>query len=498
MVDVVSYAKKNGFIWGPEPEIYGGVAGFYTYGPLGKLLKNNVENALRKVFTKNGFWEVECPILAPEIVWKASGHLDKFSDPVILCKKCKAETRVDKLLEEALEIIPGDRTKENFLKLIKKHNLKCPQCKSDFEDKILDHELMLKTKIELDKPMCVRPETATMTYLPFRNYYDFFRKKMPMKVFQIGKAFRNEISPRQNVMRGREFTQAEAQIFLSKDNKDKFEDFNRVKNMKLPLWSHQLQSKKEKFKLITLSQALKNKWLKNEAYASCLAVAYEFYLSLCIPPERIRFRQHMPDELAHYADDAWDLEVNLNTYGWYEMVGMHDRKDYDLNQHAKFANENFKVEGSVPHVLEIAFGSDRPTFALIDIFATEDKVNEEVRTLLKIPAKMAPIQVAVFPLVSKDGLPEIANEVFETLNKAGFRVTYDESGSIGKRYRRMDQIGTPLTVTVDYDSKKYRTLTLRERDSTKQIIIKIKDISKIIKDIISGEIAFAKAGKLIK
>jgi len=481
MIDVLGFVKKNGFIWGPEPEIYGGVAGFHTYGPMGKLLKNNVESSIRSVFSENGFWEIEAPIVMPEIVWKASGHLDGFVDPMLSCRKCKANFRADKLIEEKHDVVADSFTKKQLLDFIKDKKIKCPNCKSDFEQKIIDYNLMMKTILELDKVAYNRPETATTTYLPFRNYYDFFRKKLPIQVFQIGKAFRNEISPRQNVVRGREFTQAEAQIFIFEKDKNNFEEFEEIKNDKLPIWDYKAQAK-GKWSKISLNDAIKKKYVKNKAYAWCIWVVYEFYKRIGIPEDKMRLRQHSPEELAHYAEDAWDLEVNLNTYGWVEMVGVHDRKAYDLEQHEKFSGTKLKVEGEYPHVLEIAFGSDRPTFALIDLFLKEEKVDKETRVVLKLPKKMAPVKVAVFPLVNKDNLPERAEKIYDEVKKCFTSAVLDGSGSIGKRYRRMDEVGTPYCITVDHDTLKNNTVTVRDRDSMKQERVKIKELVKYLYD----------------
>ena len=480
MPDVVAFAKKNGFIWGPEPEIYGGVAGFYSYGPTGKLLKDNVEAEIRKVFRYAGFWEMEAPIVMPKAVWEASGHLRNFVDPLIRCKNCKSRFRADKIIEEKHDVVAGAWPKEKLIDFIKDKGIRCPNCKGDFLPKIEDYNLMMKTTLELDKEAYNRPETATPTYLSFNNYYAFFRKKLPIKVFQIGKAFRNEISPRQNVIRGREFTQAEAQVFILPEDKKKFNDYKFIKKMTLPFWTADLQHEKKAPGRATVETAMKKKWLSTEAYAWCLATAYKFLVDVGIPEDRIRVRQHTKDEMAHYAADAWDLEVKTNTYGWIELCGVHDRRDFDLKQHAKHSKSKLQVGGQTPHILEIAFGSDRPTFALIDIFLTEDKVKGELRTVLKLPPKMAPVQVAIFPLVSKDGLPEKSKQIYRELSKELIAV-HDSAGSIGKRYRRQDERGTPYCVTVDYDTLKDKTVTIRERDSMKQRRVPIKEIVKSLK-----------------
>src|SRR3989344_6065249 len=247
--EFISFIIEKGFIWGPEPEIYGGMSGFYTYGPLGKLLKNKVENSVRNVFKSNDIWEIEGPTIMPDIVWKASGHLDTFKDPIIECSKCKAKFRADNLLEECG--IEGPLSDQQILNLINKEKFRCPNCNGKFKYEIKDESLMMKTKVG-GEDASLRPETATVTYLPYKRNYLFFRKKIPFGVFQIGKAYRNEISTRQHVIRGREFTQAEAQIFIDPKEKDNWPEYNKIKNLKLPLLDYKTQKKKKSRSPITL------------------------------------------------------------------------------------------------------------------------------------------------------------------------------------------------------------------------------------------------------
>jgi glycyl-tRNA synthetase len=497
--ELTSFLQNKSFIWGPEPEIYGGMAGFYTYAPLGKLLKNNVENAIRKTFIKNNFWEVECPCVMQEEVWIASGHAGGFTDPVIKCSKCKSNFRVDKLIEELIEDANlGGKSDEDLLEIISKNNIKCPSCSSSFVMEILKHSLMMKTTIGLDKVAYNRPETATTTYLPFLRYLNFFRDKLPFGVFQIGKAFRNEISPRQSVLRGREFTQAEGQLFIFEDQKNSFEPFDLVKENKLPLWTSQMQNDKENAKMIALSQAIDNKLLKNKAYAWALNLGFELFKNMGIPKERIRFRQHHPDEKAFYADDAWDIEVHLNTFGWTEVCGIHDRTTYDLTQHSKHSGKNLiatREDGrkETPHVIEIAFGTDRPTFALLDIFYEKKEIGDG-KSVLHLPAKISPVQVAIFPLIKKDPLLPLAKEIFDEI-KDDFVSRIDITGSIGKRYVREDESGTPYCVTVDFDGvegkdKENRTVTIRNRDTEEQARVKIIELKKTIKNLVNQTIKF--------
>ncbi len=487
--EFLSFIHEAGLIWGPSPEIYGGMAGFYTYGPLGKLLKNKVENSVRRVFNENGFKELEGPTVLPDIVWKASGHLDTFKDRIIRCSKCKAVFRADKLIEESYDVAADSFSNEKILSFIEEKNIKCPSCKGSFEKSIEMQSLMMKTKVA-GQDASLRPETATVTYLPFIRLYNYFRKKLPFGVFQIGKAYRNEISPRQHVLRGREFTQAEGQIFIDPLEKNNWEKYEEIKNEKLPLWDYKSQESGEKWKDITVEDALKKGLVKSQAYIWCLWLAYKHFISFGISKERIRLRQHHPDEKAFYADDAWDIEVLLNNYGWVEMCGVHDRTDYDLKQHSKFSRVKLEAvrengERFTPHVLEIAFGTDRPTYALIDIFY-EKKDVEEGKSMFKIPYHMAPIEVAVFPLLKKPELLAIAAEIKKTLEKE-FIVEYDVSGSIGRRYLRAAVAGIPYAITIDFESVEKNDVTLRDRDTEKQIRVKISELRDTLRELLTPE-----------
>jgi glycyl-tRNA synthetase len=488
-IDLAKYLSEKDFIYGPEPELYSPIAGFYSYGLLGKTMKNNLENEIRKIFTKNNFFEVEYPIVSPQAIWKASGHADNFNDPVILCSKCKNSFRADKLIEEKIEILADSFEDEKLLKTIKDNKITCPSCDGRFNLEIKRHSLMMKTTIGSDIIAYNRPETATTTYLPFKHYVSFFRGKLPFTVFQIGKAFRNEISPRQHLLRQREFTQAEAQIFISKEQKQNFSQFEEVENETLPLWTETLQKNEKEPALVSLKEAIEKKLLKNKAYAWSINLAYKMFLTFGIPKEKIRLRQHWQNEKAFYADDAWDLEVNLNSFGWTECCGIHDRTTYDLTQHAKFSKQELFVrtesgEKVVPDVIEIAFGVDRPFFSLLDLafFKREDAK----RTVLSLPKNITPLQIGLLPLLKKDGLPEKALEIKKELEEK-YRTYYDLSGSIGKRYSRLDAIGVPYCITIDHQTLEDDTITIRERDTLKQIRIKKKELLSKLEKFFDGQ-----------
>lgn len=364
---------------------------------------------------------------------------------------------------------------DELLQLINEYGIKSPVTKEDFVQEITSHNLMMKTTIGTDRIAFMRPETATTTYLPFMRYMNFFRDKLPNGVFQIGKAYRNEISPRQFMLRMREFTQAEAQLFIFEHQKNDFAKFDVVKNTELPLWPAGKQDGEYQPQPLTLQQALDHNYLQNQAYAWTLALAYEVFTNMGIPKVAMRLRQHTKDELAFYALDAWDLEINIPTFGWTEVCGIHDRKDYDLTQHAKYSGKELYAltpEGKkeVPHVLEIAFGVDRPVYALLD-FYYDDKDIGEGKTTLKLPARLAPIQVCVLPLTNK--LHEQASNLYEELQQH-FITWYDKSGSVGKRYLRADSIGVPYCVTFDFDSLEDNKVTIRNRDTEEQTRVEIE------------------------
>ncbi|MBT4376538.1 glycine--tRNA ligase [archaeon] len=485
--DFISFVQEAGLIWGPSPEIYGGLAGFYTYGPLGKLLKNKVENSVRKTFNLEGLREIEGPTILPNEVWKASGHLDTFQDRTIKCSKCEAVFRADKLIEENHDV-PADSFKDKeILNFIKDKKINCPTCKGKFENKIEKLNLMMQTKVA-GQEASLRPETATGTYLPFIRFYNYFRKKLPFGIFQIGKAYRNEISPRQSVLRGREFTQAEGQILVDPKEKNNWEPFRKIKDEKLPFWRELEQRKDYKSKPMTIAEALKKKLIKSQAYGWCIWLAYTQFKNFGIPENKIRLRQHHTDEKAFYADDAWDIELNLNNYGWTEVCGVHDRTDYDLTQHSKASGVALVAtrengEKFTPHVLEMAFGTDRPTYALIDLFY-EKKNEDQGKTTFKIPYHMAPIDVSVFPLMKKPELKRLAEKVKDELEK-DFVVDYDIAGSIGKRYLRSATSGIPFAITVDYDSLEDNTVTLRDRDTEEQKRVKIDELRDMLKELLA-------------
>ena len=481
---VMDLAKRRGFVWGPSPNIYhGGLAGFYDWGPLGKLLKNKVENVLRKGFMGFGFWEVECPSIMPKQVWEASGHLGGFTDPVARCLKCDSYFRIDELIQEKYPDIDAEgKSFEELEKIIQKKKIKCPSCGGEF-GAVESFNLMMKTTLGMDQEAYLRPETATTTYLLYPEYFRFFRTKIPFGVFQIGKAYRNEISPRQGVFRTREFTQAESQLFILKDQEKKYARLNDFKDEVLPLMKHNAKT----IRKVKLGEIVSKKYMKKEAYAFMVYVAYKLVLDMGFDPKKIRIRQHTPEKLAFYADDAWDLEINTDRYGWFELCGIHDRQDYDLKRHAKFSKTKMEISGEIPRILEIAFGLERTTYSLLE----NSLVGDKKRDWLDFTKGMAPVDVGIFPLMKKEGMDKIAREIFDELDKE-FVCVYDDSGSIGRRYRRMDEIGTSFCITIDHDSKKNKDVTVREISTMNQVRVKISELKSVMRDLLFEDLKFEK------
>jgi len=492
---------RRGFTW-PASEIYGGVAGFYDYGPVGTLLKNRIANKWREFFViEEGFFEIDAPTVMPEDVFAASGHLDKFSDPMTECKKCGEVFRADLILEEATDK-PADglETKEIEYRL-EKNNVKCPKCGGDLMP-VWDFNLMLRTDIGVGRNKVtgyLRPETAQGMFLPFKRLFDMARKKIPFGVAQIGRAYRNEISPRRGLIRMREFNQMEVEVFINNKKKNRFERFDRLASDKLYFLPITLQKKKGgKAKMLSVRTAVKKKYM-SQVMGYYLALSNRFLISLGITKNKIRYRQHLKTELAHYSSDAWDIEIWFPHFkDWTEVCQVSDRTDYDLSRHASASRQDMNVmdeeEKILPHVIEPSFGLDRVFLATLIYNLVQDKRDW---IWFNFPRDVSPMEVAVFPLVSKDKLPEKAKDVFEKLRDNRFYVFYDESGSIGRRYARQDEIGTPFCVTVDHQTLKDKTVTLRDRDTKKQVRLNIKELPETIRKLLNYEIDFKKAGKLV-
>jgi len=551
--ELLSLCKRRGFLW-PAYDIYGGVGGLYDYGPLGAALKSNIEDYWRKLYVLGeGFQEISCPIVAPEPVFKASGHLDAFSDMYVECVSCGETYRADHLAK-GLHDNPVTLNEQQLGKLLKENGVRCENCKGELTTP-KRFNLMFKTSIGAGKGKTayLRPETAQGMFVNFSQVYRHAREKLPVGAVQIGRAFRNEISPRQGLIRLREFNQMEAELFIHPDDKT-WPRFRKVRDEKLPFVPNTGEPK-----TMSIGEAVEKGIIANEALAYFVWLTYKFAVDIGLDPSRLRFRQHEKTEMAHYASDCWDLEADIG-YGWTELVGVADRGCYDVQAHidhsaadltfferfdaprmveqevvrvkfdalgplfkgrAKAVGEALgklppstvkgrkeavveiggekisvpsscfevclqkeKVSGRklVPHVIEPSYGVDRLLYSLLDHAYSK----KEDYVILRLKGLVAPVKVGVFPLMAKDGLDTIGLEIHEELSAAGFVTYYDDSGSIGRRYARMDEIGTPCCVTVDYDTKADGTVTVRDRDSAEQVRIKREKVPTAVGALLSG------------
>ncbi len=491
------FAKKKGFFW-PSSETYGGFTGFYDYGSNGTLLKRKFENTWRRYFLglNENFFEIEPSDVMHEKVFVASGHVEGFVDPVAKCSKCGTQHRADHILEDFLKESFEGITPEELKKLIKKHNIRCPNCKGE-----LGNVFVLNMMFPVDiggseKKGYLRPETAQGAYTNFARHFNLLRNKLPLGLAVVGKAYRNEISPRNLTTRMREFTQAELQIFFDPIQIDEHPAWSEVKNYKLML--HPVVKRDQK-PVETACESAVTEMKLPRFYVWHMAKVQKFYLEvLNVPKARFRFRELSEEERAFYNKIHWDIELDLPSLGGFKEVGgVHYRTDRDLLGHQKVSNKSqeifFNNKRFIPHVLELSFGVDRNVYAMIELFYEQDGD----RTVLQLPASVAPFQVAVFPLVNKDGLNKKAKEVFSVLKKS-LDAVFDESGSIGKMYYREDERGTLYCVTVDYDTLKNKDVTVRDRDSKNQVRVKIKDLPDVLGKLLRGELKFAKAGKFMK
>ncbi|MFA5966931.1 MAG: glycine--tRNA ligase [Patescibacteria group bacterium] len=425
MKDIVALCKRRGLIY-PSSEIYGGFANTWDYGPYGVLLKNNVKKIWWEdmVQKRSDIVGLDSAILMNPKVWEASGHLTEFTDPLVECKKCHARFKAEQELD------------------------KCSNCKSTELTPAKQFNLMFKTHIgpteTASNVTYLRPETAQGIFVNFKNVLDSTRVKLPFGIAQIGKSFRNEITPGNFTFRTLEFEQQEMQYFTYPQNANA--DFE--------------------------------KWRQ---------ARFDWFIGLGINKNKLRLENHPEDKLAHYAKAATDVEYEF-PFGWSELEGIHNRGDYDLSQHEKFSGQDLHYfndeakEKFVPYVIETSGGVDRATLAFLVDAYKEEEVKGEKRTVLSLHPKLAPIKAAILPLVKKDPeLVKMAKEIYETL-KADFFVEYDEDGTVGKRYRRQDEIGTPFCITVDSDSLNDKTVTIRHRDSMEQDRVTIAELGDWLKN----------------
>ena len=455
MEKLVALCKSRGFVY-PGSEIYGGLANAWDYGPLGVELKNTVKKAWMKKFVQESKYNVglDAAILMNPKTWVASGHVGGFSDPLIDCKNCKTRHRADKLIEDWAhennkDMVADGMTDEEMINFIKENNIVCPKCGEQNFTPIRKFNLMYKTyqgvTEDSSSEIYLRPETAQGIFVNFKNVLRTTRRKLPMGIGQVGKSFRNEITPGNFIFRIREFEQMELEFFCKPGTDMEWFEYWR---------------------------AFCKNWL----------------LSLGMKEEKIRLRDHSPEELCFYSKGTTDIEFAF-PFGWGELWGIADRTDYDLKQHAQYSGEDFTYldqetgEKFVPYCVEPSLGCDRVTLAFLCNAYEEQEIAEgDVRTVLHLHPALAPYKVAVLPLSKK--LSEKAEEVYAKLSK-NFMCDYDEAGSIGKRYRREDEIGTPYCVTIDFDTLEDECVTIRDRDTMEQVRVKIDELESYIQDKIA-------------
>lgn len=455
MEEIVAHAKHRGFVF-PGSEIYGGLANTWDYGPLGVELKNNIKRAWWKKFVQESPYNVglDAAILMNPRTWEASGHLGNFNDPMVDCKQCKARHRADKLIEKALEekgieMIVDGLPLAKMDELIKEYDIACPECGSRDFTNVRQFNLMFKTYQGVTESSAneiyLRPETAQGIFVNFKNVQRTMRKKLPFGIAQIGKSFRNEITPGNFTFRTREFEQMELEFFCKPGEELQWFDY----------WKQFCKG-----------------WL----------------LSLGMKEDNIRLRDHAKEELSHYSNATTDIEYHF-PFGWGELWGIASRTDYDLKRHMEYSGEDFHYldqetnERYIPYCIEPSLGADRVTLAfMIDAYEEEELEDGTTRTVMHLHPALAPYKAAVLPLSKKLG--DGARRIYEELAKH-FMVDYDETGSIGKRYRRQDEIGTPFCITYDFESEQDGQVTVRDRDTMEQVRLPIGELKAFLEEKIA-------------
>lgn len=569
---VVELAKRRGFFF-PANEPYGGVAGFWTYGPRGAALKRHIENRWRERYAiSEGHMEIDSPTVIPEPVFDASGHLRDFTDMIIECPSCHRAHRADHLVEATGEVEDAEGLSIRSIEaLIDDLSVSCPACGTDLADiDVEEFNLMFKTTIGPGSGDTgyLRPETAQGIFVDFNRLAEYARNQLPFGVTQIGRGYRNEISPRRAIIRVRELTMAELELFIDPERDEP--DLDSVADVTATLLPVDAQEGDGDHLEIDIETAVEHDTVPNPWVGYFIGVTQRWLVDLGVDPDRLRFRQHLPGERAHYARDCWDAETLLGS-DWTEIAGMADRGVYDLTKHAEATDEpftvfraydepqtveratvdpdmstlgpefgetatdiadalarlveddpsSFETEGTVtvevegerydvplkatgygvetlteagegirPEVVEPSFGVDRLVYSVLEHSYREDVVDGEERRYLALPPAISPTLAGVFPLLRDDDLVEQASSIEQVLASAGLSVSYDETGNIGRRYRRQDEIGTPFCITVDHQTLEDGTVTLRERDSTVQIRIEVDALTDTLRGLRDGRLTF--------
>jgi len=558
---IIELAKRRGFFW-PSYEIYGGLSGFYDIGPFGLNLKRKIIEAWRQMFIKNhqGFVvEVETPLVGPSIVYEASGHVENFTDPIIRCKECGRIYRADHLVEEKLGINAEGLSILELESIIKSKGLRCPVCNGELEG-VRNFNLLFKTQIGPyeGNDGFIRPELAQGIFVAFKRIFESLRGKLPLGIAQVGKVGRNEISPRQGMIRLRDFTIMEMEFFFDPEKCNcKFVD--KYYDKKVNILPYELKSKGMGFITTTLRDAIKKGYIMNKCMAYWMFIGKQFLQTIGVPEDNMYFEEKGEKERAHYSKQTFDHMVKTSRWGWVEVAGYSYRSDYDLSKHETYSRTSLKVfepferpqvvkrkrviinkayigkafrskakyilerienldieyiiselknknalivdgikipkeaikivekeekvsgRKFIPHVVEPSFGVDRLLYIALE-YAYKEKNG---RVVLSFPRAFSPLDAVVLPLIEDDEkLAEKAKYLYSYLISEGFNVMYDDTGSIGKRYARADEIGIPAAFTIDYQTLEDDTVTIRDRDTWGQVRVKISDAPKMLKKFI--------------
>jgi glycyl-tRNA synthetase len=484
--EMAAFCKRKGFVY-PTAEIYGGLTGFFDYGPYGSEMKLNIKNNWWNfwVRSREDIVGIDGPIITHPTVWRASGHAENFADLMLESEDGSIEVRADVFLEEKLggnfDGINADKVNE----LVEKHKLKAPNGKAFKKCEAFNMMFITNVGPKHDEKAkaFLRPETAQLMFADFKLIAENARLKLPFGIAQMGRAFRNEISPRNFLFRCREFEQMEIEYFIHPTQRE-CPYLSEYENFELTVYSEEMQEKLEKHQVMTIKEAVDKKIL-NPWHAYFIAVTLNWFKLMGANLEHFRIRQHIKTELAHYSSDCWDIEYNF-PFGWKEIEGFADRSDYDLRRHMEYSKKDLSLfdeetkEKIVPHVIaEPSIGVDRAFLVFMYEAYHDDK--ERGNVVLHLSPKIAPITVAILPLLkNKPELVEKAREIYTQL-KNDYSSFYDEGGSIGRRYARMDEIGTPYCITIDFDTLSDDTVTVRHRDSREQERVKISELKSKLK-----------------
>jgi glycyl-tRNA synthetase len=493
---VIDIAKRRGIIF-QSSEIYGGISGFFDFGPIGCLMKRKIVDSWREFFLtpEDRIYEMETCTIMPEQVLRASGHLKDFIDPATQCKGCNSIFRADNLIEESTGQFVEGMDPVELTRIISEKGVKCPKCGGELGPTRI-FNLMLATNVgPVEGSIAyLRPETAQGIFVNFKNICGSTRAKLPFGVAQVGTSYRNEISPRQWLIRLREFRQMEIEMFINPKAEEP-PQLRQFSHVKLPILTREAQAGGGQPIELSVEESLKV--LPNKFLAYFMAKELLWYQQLGIPKGAIRFRHMNPNETPHYSKGNFDMEIRFD-FGWKEIVGNAYRTDFDLKTHMANSGKDLTcLEGEekvLPHVVEPSFGIDRTFYALLLYSYRDDGRGWE---WFAFPPRIAPYLCAVFPLVSKDGLPERAEGIYKGL-RSDFDATFDSSGSIGRRYARSDEIGIPYCITCDYQTLEDSTVTIRNRDDSSQVRTSVGDLPEVLGGLMRGDISFSAAGKPMK